>query len=49
MMGVKPLGEVTSVDTDAEAKARLPVVRLRVPQHMTHHEAMSTQEIVFIL
>lgn len=42
MMGVKALGKVTSVDTDAEAKARLPVVELRVPWHMTYHEAMST-------
>lgn len=30
-MRVKSLGEVTSVDTDAEAKAHLPVVELRVP------------------
>lgn len=30
-MRVKPLGDVTSVDTDTEAKAQLPVVELRVP------------------
>lgn len=42
MMGVKPLGEVRSVDTDAEAKARLPVAELRVPWHTTYREAVST-------
>lgn len=45
MTWVKPLGEVTSVETDVEAKAHLPVMELRVPWHMTCHEATSTEEI----
>lgn len=45
MTWVKPLGEVTSVETDVETKAHLPVMELRVPWHMTCHEATSTEEI----
>lgn len=42
MMGVKPLAEATRMDTGAEAEDWLPVMELRIPQHATYHEVMST-------